>query len=368
MTTYYVGMGGNDSNNGLSWANRKLTLNGAEDIPVAAGDTVYVGPGTYRETLTVDVSGTAEAGAISYIGDYDGSHTTGTKGVVRITGSNDDLTQTRADGITSTSKNYRTFRGFAIDGTGTTIAITNGTNWVIDKCIHSRNGTRGILGSGVITSLTISNNLFQYGTYYDLYISHTNFVSDANIVITNSIFCNNGGNNGKAILFGKYGGVTIKNCLIQNKNIGIQLTAVPDTGQTVTVNNCIIAVCNTGLYSPTVGFLVEDYNSLINLENARTNVNVGSNSLVSLALFDTRWFFEMVNGGSMLTPFDLASYSGLVNVAGTSPTTADMRGTTVQGTQREWGALEYDPNLDIEAGSGGSGGAVRISPAIGRLG
>ena len=59
MTTYYVGTGGNDSNNGTTWALRKLTLNGAEDIPVAAGDTVYVGAGTYRETLTVDVSGSS---------------------------------------------------------------------------------------------------------------------------------------------------------------------------------------------------------------------------------------------------------------------------------------------------------------------
>ena len=42
MATLYVGPGGNDTNNGLSWANRRLTLNGIEDKPVVAGDTVYV--------------------------------------------------------------------------------------------------------------------------------------------------------------------------------------------------------------------------------------------------------------------------------------------------------------------------------------
>jgi len=57
MATYYVGPGGNDANDGLSWAQRFLTLNGAEDEPVAAGDVVLVGPGVYRETLTCDVSG-----------------------------------------------------------------------------------------------------------------------------------------------------------------------------------------------------------------------------------------------------------------------------------------------------------------------
>ena len=45
MTVYYVGAGGNNSNAGTSWALRKATLTGAEDIPVAAGDTVIVGPG-----------------------------------------------------------------------------------------------------------------------------------------------------------------------------------------------------------------------------------------------------------------------------------------------------------------------------------
>ena len=58
MTTYYVDpTNGNDSDDGLSWANALLTLNGAEDEPVAAGDIVHVGPGVYRETLTCDVSG-----------------------------------------------------------------------------------------------------------------------------------------------------------------------------------------------------------------------------------------------------------------------------------------------------------------------
>ena len=59
MTVRYVGKGGSDSNDGLSWANRKLTLNGVEDTPVVAGDTIYVGPGTYRELLTVDVDGSS---------------------------------------------------------------------------------------------------------------------------------------------------------------------------------------------------------------------------------------------------------------------------------------------------------------------
>lgn len=52
MPEYYVRKSGDDGNDGLTAATAKLTLNGAEDIPVAAGDTVHVGAGTYRELLT----------------------------------------------------------------------------------------------------------------------------------------------------------------------------------------------------------------------------------------------------------------------------------------------------------------------------
>ena len=79
MTTLYVGPGGSDANNGLSWANRRLTLNGIEDKPVVAGDTVYVGPGVYRETLTVDVAGSS-GNPITYIADVTGEHTDGIGG------------------------------------------------------------------------------------------------------------------------------------------------------------------------------------------------------------------------------------------------------------------------------------------------
>lgn len=51
--------------------------------------------------------------------------------------------------------------------------------------------------------------------------------------------------------------------------------------------------------------------------------------------------------GKRISPFDLSSYSQLINVAGTSPTTTDLRGKSVIGAQREWGALEYDSSLSI---------------------
>ena len=145
---------------------------------------------------------------------------------------------------------------------------------------------------------------------------------------------------------------------------GVNVSSSLNAGQTVTVNNCIMhGVSNYALAATTLGNLVEDYN----LCPGRLNVATGAHSLTYGSLLDMRWAHELLNGGSMLSPFDLASYSQLINVAGTSPTAKDIRGTAKIGAEREWGAFEYDSTLDIEAGSGGGGGAVRILPSYGKV-
>ena len=369
MPTYYVGPGGNDGNAGTSWALRKLTLNGAEDIPVAAGDTVYVGAGTYRETLTCDVSGSAGS-PITYIGDYTGAATDGVGGVVRITGSDNDQTAARAYCITGDAKNYRTFRGFAMDTT-TGAAVTSGganpgTNWIIEQC-----GFQNVVGNGVYVNgasqvaYTIRNCWFgpAKNTGGGVAFNHSALVDNCGHVVENCVVI--GGRDAACIASIRIGGITVRNCSLIGGQWGVRNAVTLTAGQTVVVNNCIISGANVGVLAGALGDLVENYNSFVGNGTDRTNTNTGANSNTYPPLFDTRWFFEAVNGGDMVTPWDLASYSQLVNVAGTSPTTTDMRGTSVIGAQREWGALEYDPNLKIEAGSGG--GAVSISPFRGNF-
>lgn len=356
MTTYYVGSGGNDSNAGTSWAQRKLTLNGVEDIPVAAGDTVYVAPGVYRETLTVDVSGIAGS-VISYIGDYDGSHTDGVGGVVRITGSDNDQTATRANCITATTKDYRTFRGFVCDGTSSHLMSFSGCAHIVVDQMHTvvwaaNTVAVGISGAAQL-DVTVSN-VFAVGGYGLACVSlvHSAFVSDAGHVISNCILMSS--QNGTVITVSRVGGITIKNCLMMQGAYGVGVT-VPDAGQTIVVNNCIFMGFLYALNANVLGYIIEDYNTFSTCANLRQNVDIGAHSIAYPPLFDSRWFFELVNGGSMVSPFDLASYSQLINVAGTSPTTTDMRGTAKIGAERELGALEYDPTLKIEASAGGGG-------------
>jgi len=345
MATYYVGIGGNDGNNGTTWALRKLTLNGAEDIPVAANDTVYVGPGTYRELLTVDVSGTT-SNPITYIGDYDGTHTDGVGGVVRITGSADDIALTRANCITATSKDYRTFRGFYMDGCSSYVItlLTACGNWIIDQCylMNCKNDrTMTIAGTG--TTNTIKNCFFwNTKDYSGIAFTHSSVVDNAAHTVQNCIFLSGG----PGVRSTRIGGITIKNNLFMGGTSGIQVDTALTLGQTIVVNNNLFVNLGTALQGTVTGEIVENYNNFIGCTTNRTNTDTGANSLVDLIVPDARWFFELVSGkGRMLSPFDLSSGSPLLNVAGTSPSSTDMRNTGTVGTQREWGALEYDSTL-----------------------
>ena len=75
---------GDDANDGLSPDKAWRTISMLESA-MRAGDTAYVGPGLYREILTVGNSGTAEE-PITFVADTSGEHTTDPPGVVMITG------------------------------------------------------------------------------------------------------------------------------------------------------------------------------------------------------------------------------------------------------------------------------------------
>ena len=357
MTVYYVGIGGNDGSAGTSWAARKLTLNGAENIPVAAGDTVYVGPGTYRELLTVDVSGSVGS-PITYIGDYSGVNTDGVGGIVRITGSDNDQTGARSNCITAGGvRTYRTFQGFLLDTTSTAAIITvygfACTHWIIQQCAFQSSGSNACVTlNGQSNNITVQDCLFFSANSTAINIAHTSTYDNAAHTIQNCMFL--------AGAYGIYddrvGGITIKNCQFFARN-GVYINTALTVGQTITVNNCLFSFENFGVRGTVAGEIIENYNNFWGNTVDRTNTDTGANSLAYPPLFDPRWFFELVSGsGRIISPFDLASYSQLVNVAGTSPTTTDMRGTGTVGSQREWGALEYDPTLRIATSIGVQGG------------
>lgn len=345
MTTYYVGIGGNDANSGLNWANRKATLTGAEDIPVAGGDTVYVGPGVYREQLTVDVSGSSGS-PVTYIADVTGQNTDGVGGIVRITGSNDDQTATRASCITGTGKNYRTFTGFAFDlTTGTMVNLAGGcTDWTVQDCFFSSSAGQPLTIAGAGGTHIIRRCIFfaVYRNTFAITISHTTTYDNSGNLVENCIFT---GTYGRGLNTDRVGGIAVKNCTFVGLFLGTRVTTALAAGQTLTLNNCIFQACNTALQGTASGEVVEDFNTFFDNATDRSTVNTGANSVAYPALFLPPALFS---GIALPWQFGaLSQWSQVREIAGNSVSADDLFGLLrptlgLYGwVDSSWGAIQY---------------------------
>ena len=136
MTIYYVRKSGSDSNAGTSPAAAWLTIGKALGASgISSGDTVYIGPGVYREQVTVAMtSATAET---FVIGDVTGAYTGDTPGPVRITNrtTNDTTLTASADFILDLgSKDHLTFQYLDFDSsfenTWGIVEATAGTQYI----------------------------------------------------------------------------------------------------------------------------------------------------------------------------------------------------------------------------------------------
>lgn len=430
MTIRYVGPGGSDANSGLSWALRKATLNGCEDSPVAAGDQVWVAPGTYREMLTVDVSGdslyttgtvsttlgsavvtgsgtswTANAyvggqfrageaspiqiasvdsdtqitlvkpwhladlsGAayktwrdIKYIADTTGLYTDGVGGVVRITGSDNDQTATRASCITATSKSYRTFRGMVCDlTTGAAISASDGAGWVVADCTFQATGAQGVYVTGAGQSAWTIERCAGLTANATVAFLHSSTVNDAGHVVRN---CLTAGGRTNGVTVTRVGGISVVNCTWIGCNYAVRVDTALAAGQSVAVNNCIIAYCTNGLRAINLGEVVEDYNSLWQNGTDRTTVNTGANSVAYPPIFAP---LPLLNTGRVepWLPFSLLPASLIRARTGATAPDTDLFGTPrPQETAISWGAVECLPQPTRETGAnarGGSGTCLKI--------
>lgn len=152
MANYYAGPGGINTNAGTSWALRKLTLAGAEALALVARDTVYCGPGVYREMLTLAKSGGAlyNAGTVSVT---NGSKTVTGAGTAFTTSSNvlaNDVFQVSVialgtNGVTNGTSTFTSVAGnFQAGMIGMAIRITTSGQFIISAVASA-------------TSITINN-------------------------------------------------------------------------------------------------------------------------------------------------------------------------------------------------------------------
>lgn len=158
MAKYYVRKSGSDGNSGTSPSQAKLTAQAGQNLLAAGGtDTLYIGSGDYRETLTPNKNGVGVGSEHQIIADIFGEFTGDRPGPVRLTthNSDDDLTTERANVLQSCDVSHVRIIGFVLHGGGNGFAnydavvhlqpSANRSNLVIEDCLLDPAGGSQVL-------------------------------------------------------------------------------------------------------------------------------------------------------------------------------------------------------------------------------
>jgi len=304
MATWYVRKTGSNSSAGTSAGAAWLTIGHAlaSGSGVAAGDSIYIGAGVYRETDTVAISGSSGGGSINIIGDVDGAKTSDA-GEVRWTAytTNDTTAPASSVLLALGSQSYLAFSLLTmVGGAGSTTMLTasGSTNISFTDCTFLDAATPGngswtlTAVAAAATSWTIDRCTFfstkQYTTIA-ITLPTTNIGSadyDSMIVIRNSLFISVGGQTSGGVLnmstsgsnTYKGGGVRVYNCNILTGGIGFWANSASlSTTVPCEIHNSII-VCTAGTNANTSGQITETYN-LFYSPTPRTNVTAGTGSI-----------------------------------------------------------------------------------------
>jgi hypothetical protein len=288
MATYYVRKTGSNSNNGLSagaaWATFGKALSTA-----TGGDTVYIGAGVYRESVTVT---STTASTLSLIGDVDGAQT-GDAGEVRWTAfTTDDKTTSSSVVCNLNGKDNLSFSKITFHGAGNHVIDAQTTadsiNISFTDCyfIHMySNGGHCVTVSS--TGAAAANWTFDRCRFLANHNSSGNTIKfnftagtarDNTITIQNCLFIGFGGD--AAILFQGVsvygGGGKVVNCTFVGYNYAVS-TASWTSSFPAKVYSCFIVAANTGINAGATNHIDQDYN-LIYAPTATVNTSGGTNN------------------------------------------------------------------------------------------
>src|SRR3990172_3485038 len=300
MTTYYVRKSGSDGNNGTSPATAWLTISKALGASgISSGDTAYIGPGVYRESITVDmVSATSET---FVIGDVLGANTGDDPGEVRITNymTDDTTAPTDQDFIDLHGRDYLTFQNIIFSGaypidTGYTVFRSGeanaSINITIKDCVFYIVGNIGY-GSQIVKFQSgvpgVPLNLTIDRCYFFI-INGINAISilltkvdsadyDANVLIRNNVFISDTtvvavASSGLGSFKG--GGIRIYNNTSINGNIYGGVPNDLSTTYPVEIKGNLSIGCNgTETDFTTFPDVVEDYNVFVTDAVTKSGVN-----------------------------------------------------------------------------------------------
>lgn len=252
---------------------------------------------------------------IKWYGDYTGANTDGVGGLIRITGSNDDISGARSNSIVATSKNYRHFDMIKFDmTTSSPISMTTCQYWLINRChfgelttTSAGNATGMITTSGAtLAGTTVNACYFGGGWNTGVVVSHSSTVTGAGVIVQNSIFQGMASSDGSSqqvsgVTFSKVSGCIVKNCSFLSCGCGVGVVSALSVGTSNSVVNNLFKDQNgtggvnpSALYGTTSGEILEDFNTFFNCRTNRTNTAVGANSVGYPPQFDSRPFFERV--------------------------------------------------------------------------
>lgn len=156
MATYYVRKTGSDSAGGTSSGTAWLTI-GKALTSATGGDTVYVGGGTYRETVSVSAT---PGSTLTLIADVDGLNTGDFGEVIWTAFTTNDKTSASASRTLNTNgKSNLYFKKFTIIGGGSNSVVGNSTsttsqNITFEDCLFtsqssSTSGVEAVAQNGV---------------------------------------------------------------------------------------------------------------------------------------------------------------------------------------------------------------------------
>lgn len=359
MAVYYVDfVNGADANNGLgpdaSHASNKPwktigKLLGAAGM--ASGDTAYLAPGSFRETVTVAM--TSAVAETKVIGDPTNSRGFKTSGGVLVTPgpvvhtafTTDDKTAIAgAILLTLAGRDFLTFQNIHfMGGNGTPTCIgadsTTSTNTTFTDCsFQSGHGAAQTqvqitAAAGVALHWLFDRCLFiaaprnAVAGHINLILNRHTADYDVDVIAKNCLFMS-GGTIGLRVSStgagtGFAGGVIANACTFMT----LTGMATADANLSTTIpcqcNNSFL-YCGTGLNANAAGQITETYNSFC-CNTARTNVTAGTGSQTAYApLF--HFGQELQTGTTQVRPF-LTPTSGsplLAFGAGTSPPTVDQ--------------------------------------------
>lgn len=394
MATYYVGKDGSDANNGLGpdasavtnkpWLTIGKALGAAG---IASGDTVYIGPGTYREVVTVAMtSATAETSVLGDPGNAQGFKTSGgvliSPGLVRWTAylTNDTTAPNTSDVLDLTSKNYLTFVDIWFQtgaSLGQGIDINQSENLTFRRCLF----TPGDVSQAIISiaaDVDIASNILFDSCVIEVVGGNSGVcevtlptsgtadydceITFQNCIITSAIGSHVVFVSASGALAFKGGGVKVYNCTLQG---GRSFNTASANLATSAGNECLIYNCvclgQGGINATSAGQILENYNLIMAVSATHTNVTAGANSVYSSGDISQAIMLEVgqsqlwgLTPRSWRTPTTGSPQLGRGTDAGVSLTTDLFGGPRPSGgasASKSWGALERDNTFAKETGT-----------------